>query len=363
MIHEELIVDSNDCGEVLLSTVAGFIRRFVVVGQEALTALTLWVAHTYCWDAADATPYIHTFSTEKRSGKTRLLEVLALLVSNPWMTSRVTPSTLVRQLDKLKPTLLLDESDAALRIRSEYSDTLRGILDGGHRRGGKVSLSVQSGKDWAPKDFRVFGPKAIAGIGRLPDTIADRSIRIELRRRRPNEGVDRFRVREVQPLADSLRSVSRTWAAQHLATLMEARPLLPEFLDDRAADAWEPLFAIADAAGGPWPTKALVAAHQLSARRSETDDSNGIRLLLDIKSVFEENHKAQIIFSEDLCNLLCLDEEKVWGDVHGQRLDARKLAQMLREFGIRPRQVRISEVTKKGYHRSDFVETWERYLQ
>ena len=75
-------------------------------------------------------------SPEKRSGKTRLLEVLALIVARPWFTGRVTAAVLVRKLAKETPTLLLDESDAAFAAEKEYAAALRGILNAGYRRGG-----------------------------------------------------------------------------------------------------------------------------------------------------------------------------------------------------------------------------------
>src|SRR4029077_14612013 len=46
------------------------------------------------------------------------------------------------------------------------------------------------------KDFPAFCPKAFAGIGELPDTTADRSIRIAMARRQRAQAIERFRARE-----------------------------------------------------------------------------------------------------------------------------------------------------------------------
>lgn len=131
--------------------------------------------------------------------------MLEPIVANAWKTGRVTSAVLVRKIDRDMPTLLLDESDAAFKGENEYAEALRGILNNGHRRGAVVSLCVKAGGDFDLRDFSVFGPKAIAGIGKLPDTITDRSIRIELRRRAPGEHVGRFRYRDVMEQAGPMR--------------------------------------------------------------------------------------------------------------------------------------------------------------
>ena len=205
--HAQEVVASLH-GVVLLGDVAALIRRFVVLSPEQASATALWVVHTYAIDAADASPYLHITSPEKRSGKTRLLEVLDLLAARPWFTGRVTAAVLQRRLEWDHPALLLDETDAAFKKESEYSEALRAILNSGHRRGCPAWLCVGKGHELA--SFDVFGPKALAGIGKLPETIVDRCIRLVLRRRAPNETVARFRRREVEEEAGFPTRKSRT---------------------------------------------------------------------------------------------------------------------------------------------------------
>ena len=133
-------------GDRHLDDVAAFIGRFVSCTELQRDALALWVAHTHIFDIADATPYIWISSPDKASGKTRLLEVLELLVNEPWLTARVTPAVLARRIEAQTPTLLLDELDAALGSGREYGEALRGILNAGHRRGGRTSIAVASGR-------------------------------------------------------------------------------------------------------------------------------------------------------------------------------------------------------------------------
>ena len=345
-------------GAEILNAVAAFIRRFVVMQLHQAEALALWIAHTYTFEQANATPYMHITSPEKRSGKTRLLEVLELLVHNPWLTGRATAAVLVRKIDRETPPLLLDETDAAFKGPQEYAETLRAILNTGFQRGGVASLCVGQGANITYKDFSTFCPKAIAGIGRLPDTVEDRCIAIILKRRLPSEPIERFRRRKVEPEAGSLRQRLMAWV---MAVKLPTDPELPQQLDDRACDSWEPLLAIADAAGGDWPRRARAAALTLSGRASRDDPSLGVQLLSDIRKVFEARG-AERLSSKDLVEELVALGEAPWGDIERRPLDVRGLARLLRPFGIKPHVMRLGDATVRGYDASSFEDVWNRYI-
>ncbi len=345
-------------GAALLDEIVIFIRRFLVLSLAQVEAIALWILHTYVIEAAEATPYLNLSSAEKRSGKTRTLELLDLLVARAWFTGRVTAAVLARKIDAECPTLLLDESDAAFKGDREYAETLRAILNSGYRRGGKTSVCVGQGAKISYVDLSTFCPKAIAGIGKLPDTVADRSIPITLKRRTPGELVDRFRRKKVQCEAAPIRARLIDWA--NSVELEKAEPALPEELDDRAADCWEPLLAIADAAGDEWPGKARKAAIELMTSESRVDESLGVRLLNDIRNLFDSK-KSQIT-SADLVYLLKEIEDSPWGDLRGRPLDARHLAALLKPYGIRPSTIREGDKTPKGYRGQDFHDAFKRYL-
>ena len=259
----------------LLAGIETYARRYVVLNADQAAAAALWVAHTHAIDAAHATPYMSMTSPEKRSGKTRLLEALQHLVARPWFTGRVTPAVLARKVDAHTPTLLLDESDTAFGGDKDYAEALRGILNCGHRRGGAYSICVGEGASLTYKDFSAFSPKAIAGIGELPDTVADRAIAIRLKRRAPAEKIERYREREARPAAELLAKPLAAWAADEpmIAKLRAASPALPESISDRAADCWEPLIAIADLAGAQWPERSRAIAVRLSLGEGPEDET------------------------------------------------------------------------------------------
>ena len=346
----------------LLDQVVAFIRRYVVMDARQVDAAALWVAHTHVIEVADVTPYLHVTSAEKRSAKTLLLEVAELLVAKAWPTGRVTAAVLARKVDAEQPTLLLDESDAAFNGDKEYGETLRGILNTGYRRGGAYSCCVGQGANLTYRDFSTFGPKAIAGLGRLPDTVADRCIRIELKRQAPNEKAAKFRRRRVEPEAKLIRRDLERWAVVGAPMLGDAEPEVPDALDDRAGDVWEPLFAIADLAGGDWPQRARSAALSLSAGDGREDDSLGVRLLCDIKAVFEERGVERLP-SGELATALQRIEESPWGDLRGKPIDPPGLARRLKPYGVKPKNVRLAHDRQaKGYERADFEDAWRRYM-
>jgi hypothetical protein len=229
----------------LLDDVCAFIRRFVVLDDHQAVAVTLWVAHTHVFEAFGCTPYLSISSSEKRSGKTRLLEVVELLVREPLPTANISDAALFRVIDERQPTLLVDEVDAIFGKRSQR-DELRGMINAGYRRGA-TTHRMGGPNNTSLQTFSVYCPKAFAGIGNcLPDTVADRAIPIRLKRRTRGEQIERFRLRAVEPVGHALRDRLGDWLERQHDYLAESRPALPDKLDDRAQDVWEPLLAVAD---------------------------------------------------------------------------------------------------------------------
>jgi hypothetical protein len=350
---------ARDKGQ-LLTDVSAFLRRYVVLSPEQLITVAAWVVHTHTFGAAETTPYLNVSSATKQAGKTRLLEVLELLVADPWFTGRATAAVLARRIDAESPSLLLDESDAAFKVESEYTEALRSILNSGYRRSGRSSVCVAGGASYL--DLSTFCPKAIAGIGRLPDTVADRSVPIRLKRRGPGETIERFRLRDAEQDAAPLRDRITQWKTAHLDVLRSAKPTIPSALGDRAADVCEPLLAIGDAVGGDSPEQLRRAVVLLCTGR-EDDQSRGTQLLEDIREVFDERG-GTALFSEDLLEQLIKKEESPWSEYkQGKPLTKNGLARLLKPFEIRPAgTIRVSDRTGKGYQRADFEDAWSRYL-
>jgi uncharacterized protein DUF3631 len=348
-------------GAAVLDDTAAFISRFVVLSEaDQPVAGTLWLAHTHAIEAADTTPRLVISSPEKRSGKSRLFEVFEMLCARPLYTENISTAALFRMIHTSQVTVLIDESDAIFGPHARGNEELRALINTGHRRGGVVYRC--SGRDFEVVGFNAFGAVALAGLPGLPDTILDRSIVISMQRRRADERVERLRLRAATPQAHVLHDRLAVWAEANIERLRDASPDIPEGLDDRAADGWEPLLAIADLAGGTWADRARRAAMALNAAQHDEHVSRGARLLADIKQVFDMTTEDRIT-SEALSRALYERTDGPWDGRTGEPLTRREIATLLRPYGIRPRAMRFGAKILRGYERAQFLDAWARYLE
>ena len=256
----------------LLTAVEAFIGRYVALPSEAASVTAaLYVLHTWAIDACDATPYLIIRSVEPGSGKTRLLEVLELLVRKPWKTSSTTEAAMFRKIEQDHPTLLLDEVDAMFSY-GRRQEGMRSILNAGNRRGATVTRCDGKGSF---REHKTFGAKVLAGLdnGEMPDTVADRSIVIAMRKRTGEQPIARFRPRVAEGEAHPLKLTLEAWSLIATESLASVAPVLPENVSDRAADAWEPLLALAEYAEGDWTERTHSAVHALTAPPEGQDTS------------------------------------------------------------------------------------------
>jgi len=344
----------------LLAELTATVARFVVLPPGAATAVALWILHSHAIDAAQMTPRLAILSPLKRCGKSTLLKLLAALVHSPLFTASLTAAALFRVVEAHAPTLLVDEADTFMHDNEE----LRGMLNAGHDRQSATTVRCV-GEDYEPRTFRVWAPVAIAAIGKIPDTVMDRSIVVLMKRKAHGESAQRFRRRERATLVDLRRRCER-WALDFAPTLADANPAFPEELNDRAADNWEPLLAIADLAGAPWALRARRAALGLSGEAGGEDAATqGEALLGDVRAVFEAR-KADRLSTKTLLDDLTRMEGRPWAEANrGRPLSSNGLAKLLRGFDVSPGSIRMqdgSNSTPKGYMRAAFEDPWTRYL-
>jgi putative DNA primase/helicase len=342
-------------GERLLHELAHTFRRFVVLSSGAADGQALWVLHTY-HPVSRVSPLLCIRSAEKRSGKTRNLEILSCLVHRPMPTASISVGALFRMIDQYRPTLLIDEADTVFR----RNDELRSVLNAGLYRSN--AFVIRCGREREePRVFSVACPKAIALIGRLPSTLEDRSIVVSMKRRLRAEPVETFRYETISAQLEPLRRKAARWIADHRKDLDEADPVVPDDLHDRAQDLWRPLMALAEAAGGPWPKRALAAAIELSHWTRE-DTSIAVQLLQDIRALFLK-HQAQRLSSEVVVRELASMEDRPWPDWrHGQPISKAQLARTLAPFDIHPKVLRLGgAAVGRGYLQEDFEDAFRRY--
>ncbi len=337
-----------------LADVEAFLRRYIAFPSEhEAPAVALWIAQAYLVDLFETSPLLAITSAEMRSGKTRLHDCLELLVPTPHRV--ITPSeavTFTVLAQRPRPTLMLDEADTIFGPRTaERYEGIRAILNAGNRKGTPVLRVKLDGKRREVESFDVYGPKAIAGIGDLPPTVADRSIPIRLRRRASDEPVARFRRRTAEAEAKPL---AYPWHDLRITTEVP----VPDELPDRAADSWEPLLAIADAAGGTWPKRARDSAIALSAEEQQAA-SAGMRLLADVRDAFA---LADHLPTAELLRRLHEMDDAPWAEWYGKPLSGRGLAKLLGPYRIVPAQRRVTGEKSRGYFRADFTDAWTRYV-
>lgn len=343
----------------LLETCQAWIVRYVIVSMAQAVILAVWVLHTYVMDACDWTPYLHIRGPDKACGKTLLMDVLAPLAFRARTASGASPAALVRIVDKLLPTLFLDEMDAATNGNKEMAEAIRGILDAGFKRGGVFYKC--DGKDNEVREFKVFGPKVFAGIGDLPDTIASRSIPIEMHRKLRSERIERFRGRAITQLAGPIQAELEQWGLGVVDQLKAIEPTPIEALSDRTNDVAEILLAIAQLAGGDWLQRLTTALLTVYGAMARGDKSIGEVLLSDLRDIFEDRGTAHIP-SKELASALCEIEGRPWAEwSHGRGLSPNNLARQLAKYQIMPVTIRMGDETAKGYRRADFTEVWDRY--
>lgn len=342
-------------GAALLSEIAATVHRFIVCQSETAYAVALWAAMTWFMEVVQVAPLAVITAPEKRCGKSQLLSFMNKLVYRALTTSNISSAALFRTIDAWKPTMLVDEADSFMK----ENEDIRGLLNSGHTRDAAYIIRVV-GDDHEPKRFSTWGAKALAGIGKLADTLMDRAVVLELRRKLPHEKVERLRYAE-PGLFDTLAAKLCRFAEDNQEAVRQARPDLPGKLNDRAQDNWEPLLAIADVAGGQWPTLARSAALRLSGT-ADTGLTVGVELLSDIQEIFDTK-KLDRISTADLITALCEDDEKPWATHNrGFQINPRQVANRLSEYGISSNTIRVNSTTAKGFIRSQFEDAFVRYL-
>jgi putative DNA primase/helicase len=338
-------------GAELLDATAERFAFYVVMQKSAADVSALWCTHTHFPKAFQCSPRLNYCSPEKQCGKTTARDVVGLFVPRPILTENLTTAVLFRLVDAQHPVILADEYDSWITNNEE----LRGLLNAGHRQGAMVYRC--EGESNEVRGFSAYAPAALCGIGALPETLHDRSIVIRLERAKRGELKARFDSRHLEHEEKLNRKLAR-WCADNRAAIEACEPKLPENAFNRVADNWRPLFAIAQIAGGDWPTRCADAFAKLTNTDSDAEGTR-VMLLADIQQVFADER----MFSKDLVAALVEMKERPWPEAnHGKPITERWLARNLTAFGIRSGNIRIGENQAKGYERTDFEEAFARYL-
>ncbi|MFD5652879.1 DUF3631 domain-containing protein [Streptomyces sp. NPDC127039] len=350
-------------GSALLDELRAQIAKFVILpSQEALDAVTLWVAASHVQPALQHAPRLAIVGPAKRCGKSRLLDVITETVHEPLITVNTSPAVVFRAIGDDPPTLLVDEADTIFGSikAAEKNEELRGLLNAGHQRN-RPALRI-SGPEHKPQAFPTFAMAALAGIGDLPDTVMDRAVVIRMQRRKNGEWVEQFRSRRDIPALHDLRDRLAAWLRPLMDTAADLVPHMP--VEDRAADTWEPLVIVAELADGTWPEQARAACVAMCAAEAGKDEESNLktRLLQDIRRAFARCGDPDIMRTRDLLDELLKDQEAPWAEYGTAGLGPRHLGILLKDFDIKAATHRFEGGRQaKGFARLRFVDSWARY--
>jgi putative DNA primase/helicase len=338
-------------GDQVATALTAAIKTYAVLPDTAADTIAMWVLHTWVVNMFTMSPRLAITSPTKGCGKTTVLRLLNHITRRPKRSGSISPAALFRVIEKFQPTIMLDETEKYI----EHGSDLHALLNEGHAQGGSVMRVLE--KKLELREFSLFGAVAFARNGPLPDDLEQRSIIIEMQRRRAHEELAELRDDRAESLQQFARMCCR-WADDNGHLLADHDPDMG--MINRNADNWRPLFAIADIIGADWPERIREAAAVLAPRESE---SIGPMLLGDIRTLFEEK-QADRIGSADMADTLAAIEGRPWAEWGKAKkpLTKNQLAGLLKPFHIISDSVRIGDRTPKGYYLNQFAEAFERYL-
>ncbi|RYF48620.1 MAG: DUF3631 domain-containing protein [Cytophagaceae bacterium] len=346
-------------GNALLKDLIKTIKNYVVVSDQGAIATALWIINSWAYESFSRCPLLLINAPERECGKTQLLKVVDMLASRPMETANISTAALFRMVETHRPTLLIDEADMFMNENQE----LAGIINKGYEKGGVVVRVESDGDEYKLRPYRVYGPKALAGImleRHLPDATLSRGIQIPMQRKTRDDKVARLRTANPLEFKNLFSRIHR-FIEDHRNVLVKGWDALPEDLGDRQQDNWEPLLAIAACLGEESYELAVEAALDI-CKETAPAKSTGNRLLEDIREVLADYRQPRIPSSE-LVLMLTEHEEMDWNKYfRGEALTQRQLAKLLAHYKIQSKTVRMGNKTPKGYEIRDFDDAFTRYL-
>lgn len=337
-----------------LDVVREFVSRFVYASDAELDIITVWIAHTYVYEAYYATPRLAIMSPVFEAGKTTVLNMIIALAKNGILTVNASGPSLFAIIGQEHPTLCFDEADNMWGENGEkarYRDQLA-ILNSGYTQDGFV-LRSQNG---SAKKHPVFVVAAFAGKGKLPDAMMTRSIPIKMMPLPSNIEVEDYEPDLFRGEAARVAETLQNWLAERGPEL-DLQPIMPDGLKSRKRQIWKVMVAIGDLAGNEWSSKIRQAAREIALGITRTAHVSPAEELIQL--VASVTQQDTFLPTGELINLLKLHRDHdnrlswaVWLD--NPIIATRQIANMLRPYGIESQQKWLEGENRRGYHAGDF---------
>jgi putative DNA primase/helicase len=347
-------------GEIL-DTIAAQLRRFMVMTEEQVTAVTLWNSASHLVHSTklrlEVFPKLAIQSKDPESGKSRLLTLVWNTVPHPKMWTNPTGAFLVRAIEPGYPSLCLDELQYA-----EDRNLLRVIDASQYRALANVPLLVPTKIGaYVPREFPVWTPMALARLGEFSQAQQSRSIVIWLLPKLPDERRERL-----WPIIVSELVLCRRQLAAWAATISEwVQPSVPDCLYNRGEENWEPLLFVAERAGGAWVERARAAAEALT--KIERRPTPTRRLLTSIWKAYQpqpDKDPAPFLATAELLAKLHIDPDEDWNTLGpgGRPITAAWLRERLRHLLEPEGTQRPDHAGPRGYAFRQFASAFARYI-
>lgn len=349
--------------ENVLSKTRGFLNRYMVFpAQDHAIVTALYCAVTHLWQHFDALPYLHITSVTKRSGKSRLAELMQFVCNNPVSAAGAGgAASLYRSVEDEQPTIFMDEIE---RLSSETGSVMREMLNVGYRRGGVMRRWSAQGAE----EFPAFCPKVFIGIGDLYDTLRDRTIAVKLVRGKPPM---RFLYEVAKTDGAALRDEMHRVVQENKVAILDSYARIDlSFLSDRDEELWLPVFAVCSVietemveelkriAVDMATEKTTPARRHVELEESEEQAATneyGERLLIDLHALMLQSKKPYVL-SADAIDALKAIPTAPWRKFRGDGgLDPIDMSNLLARFtNVKPVNIKVSRgVVRRGYRKDD----------
>jgi hypothetical protein len=352
----------------IIEAIETYVKKYTAFENEGIAfPIALWTVATHLCSKFDAFPYLVITSLTKRSGKTRLSELISFVCERPMNSAAMSASAMFRSIDPQDynvsqtnpPTIIFDEAEM---FSSEAATTMRAVLNAGYRKGQTVARTV----GLRVVNFKVYCPKIFILIGDVYDTLRDRSIVITMKRAEVEARFLYDAARdEGARIKDSIAADITNNSATVQAIESAYATQRAKYLSDRDEEIWAPLFAICKAVCPERERELQRIAVDLCALKSAekrvavsmnlfeaaTEQEEYAKKALEDLHVVLNGDKA--IFTDIAVSKMRELDLSPWRTFRGAGLDALKLADLLSAFGLRPCSVRIGKDVRKGYRRID----------
>jgi len=246
-------------GAELVKRIAEYLRRFIVfTDANCAEIIALWVLGSYLYPVFQTYPYIWITSKEPGSGKTVLGQIVANLAFNGEFMVSPNETHLFRLAESTRGVQVWDETEAAEEMERRRFNAMKAVLLSGYRNGGAVPRQVGRNYERSEK-FHVFCPRVFIGLSKLPDTVVQRTITVQMTKRSADQEIELYSEMKQVNEEEQIRSAAIQWPLQNASGVYHRYedPELRKTVEGKlgvtgreADDIWLPISCIASVAFG-----------------------------------------------------------------------------------------------------------------